>query len=431
MVNGIRVSGVDAFEILDSRSRPTLQVSVQTADGRTATAGVPAGASTGKLEAVELRDGDQKRYNGQGVLKAVASVTGEIAQLLAGKEWANQAEIDAALIELDGTENKSRLGANAIIGVSMAFARLFAGDTPLWKHLIVPAAVPRLPVPHFNVLNGGAHAANNLDFQEFMIAPIGAPSMAEAVRAGSEVYAALKKLLVSKGHVVGLGDEGGFAPQIDLPEDALDLLVQAIEDAGYVTGLDGVAIAIDPAASQFQQSDGSYLIAGQRHSNEDLVARYVELVRDYPLWSIEDGMAEDDYEGFKLLYAELGEHIQIMGDDVFVTNPKLIAQGASEGWANSSLIKLNQIGTVTETLQALQTCRDNGMTAQISHRSGETPDDFIADLTVACGSGQLKSGAPARGERVAKYNRLIAIARQDPSLPYGLPESALSGIHTG
>lgn len=431
MGSGVLVGAVDAFEILDSRSRPTLQVSVLGGDGRVATAGVPAGASTGKREAVELRDGDPARYRGQGVLTAVRSVTGEIADLLAGRTWADQAEVDAALVALDGTPTRGRLGANAIVGASMAMARLFAGDVALWRHLSGPGVPPRLPVPHFNVLNGGAHAANNLDFQEFMIAPVGAASMAEAIRCGAEVYAALRRLLTASGHSAGLGDEGGFAPEIDQPEQAMRLLVRAIEDAGYPAALDGVALALDPAASQFRQPDGGYLIQGQRHSSGDLVDRYRELARDYPLWSIEDGMAEDDTDGWRLLYAALGERIQIMGDDLFVTNAALIAAGARDRLANSSLIKLNQVGTVTETLAAIRTCQDNGMTAQVSHRSGETPDDFIADLTVGCGCGQLKSGAPARGERVAKYNRLLAIARQDATLPYGLPKTTPHAVHLG
>jgi enolase len=419
----LRVDAVDAFEILDSRSRPTLQVTLHAADGRSATAGVPAGASTGRREAVELRDGDLSRFGGQGVLGAVGSVTGEIAELLRGRPWAEQAELDAALVELDGTDGRGRLGANAIVGVSMAAARLFAGEVSLWRCLPVPGVSPRLPVPHFNVLNGGAHAQNELDFQEFMVAPIGARSMAEAVRCGAEVYAALRRLLAGSGRATGLGDEGGFAPEITEPEEALRLLVRAIADAGYSAGVDGVAVALDPAASQFCQADGSYLVNGHRHSSADLVARYGELARDYPLWSIEDGMAEDDADGWKLLFAELGERVQIMGDDLFVTNPVLIAEGADDGLANSSLIKLNQVGTVTETLLALRTCAERGMTAQISHRSGETTDDFIADLAVGSGCGQLKSGAPARGERVAKYNRLLAIARQDTTLPYGLADS--------
>jgi enolase len=424
----IRISSVDAYEILDSRARPTLRVLLRAEDGRTASAGVPAGASTGRKEAVELRDGDHARYGGQGVLRAVASVTGEIADLLTDRTWADQESLDAALINLDGTENRARLGANAVVGVSVAAARLFADDLPLWRYFGRSpdrrTVAPRLPVPHFNVLNGGAHARNELDFQEFMIAPLGAHTMADAIRCGAEIYTALRRLLSELGYDTGLGDEGGFAPQVTQPEQALGLLVKAIEHAGYPVGVNGVAVAIDPAASQFYQEDGSYLINGQRHTSSELVARYVELVRDYPLWSIEDGMAEDDPAGWSLLYRELGEHVQIMGDDVFVTDSGLIAAGAKADMANSALIKLNQVGTVTETLHAIQTCRDNNMTAMVSHRSGETEDDFIADLAVGCGCGQLKAGAPARGERVAKYNRLLAIARQDPTLPYGLPESA-------
>jgi enolase len=436
VIRPISITGVDAYEILDSRARPTLQVLLRGEDGRTASAGVPAGASTGSKEAVELRDGDPARYGGQGVLRAVASVTGEIADLLIGRTWVDQGSLDAAIIDLDGSDNRARLGANAVVGVSMAAARLFAADLPLWRHLGEREADrhsvgPRLPVPHFNVLNGGAHARNGLDFQEFMIAPLGAHTMADAIRCGTEVYTALRRLLTDKGYDTGLGDEGGFAPQLTQPEDALRLLVKAIENAGYPAGVDGVAVALDPAASQFYQEDGSYLINDQRHTSSELVARYVELVRDYPLWSIEDGMAEDDSTGWSLLYTELGEHVQIMGDDVFVTDPGLIAAGAQADMANSALIKLNQVGTVTETLQAIQTCRDHDMTAMVSHRSGETSDDFIADLAVGSGCGQLKAGAPARGERVAKYNRLLAIARENPALPYGLLESTLAPIHAG
>jgi enolase len=358
-------------------------------------------------------------------------VTGEIAELLRGRRWSTQSELDAALVALDGTPTRERLGANAIVGTSMAAARLFAGPAPLWRHLNDGTAAARLPVPHFNVLNGGAHAGNELDFQEFMIAPVGAPSMAEAIRCGAEVYAALRTLLARAGYTVGLGDEGGFAPEVTEPEHALRLLVQAIENAGYPAARDGVAVALDPAASQFRLADGDYLINGHRHTSSELVSRYAELATHYPLWSIEDGMAEDDEPGWRQLHGELGGRVQIMGDDLFVTNADLIARGAQEGLANSALIKLNQVGTVSETLAAIRTCADNGMTAQVSHRSGETPDDFIADLAVGCGCGQLKSGAPARGERVAKYNRLLTIARQQPGLPYGLPETALVASHSG
>lgn len=280
------------------------------------------------------------------------------------------------------------------------------------------------PVPHFNVLNGGAHARTRLAFQEFMIAPLGAPSMADAVRAGTEIYAVLRTLLLERGHSTGLGDEGGFAPDVTEPEEALELLLHAIEDAGYTAGHDAIAIALDPAASQFRHADGTYLVAGHRHGSADLVQRYVEMVRDFPIWSLEDGMAEDDDEGWRKLTDELGERVQLVGDDNFVTNPQLIARGADNGIANAALIKPNQIGTVTETLEAIAVCRERGYGQMISHRSGETCDDFIADLAVAVECGQIKSGAPARGERVAKYNRLMAIAASSPGLPYGLPHSA-------
>ena len=431
MGHGLHITVVDASEILDSRGRPTLQITLGSTDGRTATAGVPAGASTGRREAVELRDGDPIRFGGRGVLRAAHAVTGEIAELLCGRRWSTQSELDAALVALDGTPTRERLGANAIVGASMAAARLFAGPAPLWRHLNDGTAAARLPVPHFNVLNGGAHAGNELDFQEFMIAPVGAPSMVEAIRCGAEVYAALRTLLARAGYTVGLGDEGGFAPEVTEPEHALRLLVLAIENAVYPAARDGVAVALDPAASQFRLADGDYLIIGHRHTSSELVARYAELATHYPLWSIEDGMAEDDEQGWRQLRGELGGRVQIMGDDLFVTNADLIARGAQEGLAYSALIKLYQVGTVSETLAAIRTCADNGLTAQVSHRAGETPDDFIADLAVGCGCGQLKSGAPARGERVAKYNRLLTIARQQPGLPYGLPETALVASHSG
>lgn len=422
----VQISDITAHEILDSRGRPTLTVTVA-AGAQQASASVPSGASTGRNEAHELRDGDPARYGGAGVLTAIGSVNGEIRELLRGRAWPGLAEIDGALIELDGTQNRSRLGANAVVGVSMAAARLLAGleGRPLWTWLLgVAGGAPRLPVPHFNVLNGGAHARTRLAFQEFMIAPLGADTVAEAVRAGAEIYAALRALLLDQGYSVGLGDEGGFAPDLTEPEDALRLLLRAIEGAGYPAGADGVAIALDPAASQFRQPDGSYLVAGRRHSPSELVQRYVEMVRDFPIWSIEDGMAEDDDAGWRELTDELGEHIQLVGDDNFVTNPALIAQGAEAGVANAALIKLNQIGTVTETLDAIRVCREHGYRQMISHRSGETCDDFIADLAVGVGCGQLKSGAPARGERVAKYNRLTTIAAGEPSLPYGVPAPA-------
>lgn len=417
---GVTASGVKAVEILDSRGNPTLAVTVTLGDGTSARAGVPSGASTGSREAVELRDGDPARFGGKGVLGAVGAVNGEIAEALRGRTFADLAELDHTLIELDGTENKARLGANAIVGVSMAVARAIAlaAGVPLWRSLNPEGVTPRLPVPHFNVLNGGAHAPNKLDFQEFMVAPIGAPTMAEAVRAGAEVYTALRKLLAGKGFATGLGDEGGFAPEIDEPEEVLRLIVAAINQAGYRPGREGVAIALDPAASEFFR-DGSYHVAGETLSSNDMIDRYAAIIEDFPVWSLEDGLAEGDWEGWVHLTEQLGDRLQIVGDDLLVTNPKIIAEAIARRAANSALIKVNQIGTVTETLAAIAVCRQAGWTQMVSHRSGETEDTFIADLVVGSGSGQLKTGAPARGERVAKYNRLIEIEAAE-RLPYGL-----------
>ena len=416
-----RVGSLSAIEILDSRSRPTLAVSLALEGAAPVTAGVPSGASTGTREAVELRDGDKGRYGGLGVLQAVGNVNGEIAAALLGRSFADLGELDRALIDLDGTATKSRLGANAIVGVSMAAARAFAQaqGVPLWRYLTPAGVAARLPVPHFNVVNGGAHAANNLDFQEFMIAPLGAPSLAEAVRAGAEIYAELRALLAGAGHAVGLGDEGGFAPQIDTPEDVLALLVHAIEDAGYRPGRDGVAIALDPAASEFHRG-GLYRVAGQDLSSDEMIERYARIVERFPVYSIEDGLAEDDWDGWSRLNARLGERVQLVGDDILVTNPAIVAEAIARKVANAALIKVNQIGTVSETLETMRLCREAGWAAMVSHRSGETPDDFIADLAVGTGCGQLKTGAPARGERVAKYNRLITIEAGAPDLPYGL-----------
>jgi enolase len=412
------ITDLSALEILDSRGNPTLQVDVTLTSGVTARAGVPSGASTGSREAVELRDGDAARYGGKGVTHAVANVNGELRDLLGVRTWTSLAQVDAAMIEADGTENKSRLGANATVGVSMAVARALATGGQLFEYLAPGGVTPRLPVPHFNVLNGGGHAPNSLDFQEFMVAPIGAPSMPEAVRAGAAVYAKLRGLLQKAGFATGLGDEGGFAPDITRPEDVLALLVQAIEAAGYTAGRNGITIALDPAASEFY-SGGAYHVAGETLSSADMIERYAAMVAAYPVWSIEDGLAEGDWDGWAALTARLGATTQIMGDDLFVTNPAIITEAIERKVGNSALIKLNQIGTVTETLEAMRLCRAAGYTQQVSHRSGETADSFIADLTVAAGCGQLKSGAPARGERVAKYNRLLEIAAST-DLPYGL-----------
>ncbi len=414
-----QITDITALEILDSRGRPTLQVRVTLADGVTGTAGVPSGASTGSREAVERRDGDSGRYHGLGVLGAVGAVNGEIARRLAGRPWHDLAEIDAALIDLDGTAGKERLGANALVGVSMACARALAAAEggELWDWLTPPGVAPRLPVPHFNVINGGVHAPNPLDFQEFMIAPLGARTLAGAVRAGAEIYSALRSLLAGQGQVTSLGDEGGFAPQLTEPEEVLSLLVTAITAAGYVPGRDGVAIALDPASSEFRRL---YHVAGRKLTSAEMIERYAEMVERFPVWLIEDGLAEDDWDGWAALTERLGGRVQLVGDDIFVTNPAIIAEAIGRGVANSALIKLNQIGTVTETLEAMATCRRGGYAQLVSHRSGETTDSFIADLATGSGCGELKSGAPARGERVAKYNRLIEIAAARPDLPYGL-----------
>ena len=322
----------------------------------------------------------------------------------------------------DGTPTKARLGANATVGVSMALARALAASSGQSLHAWLPAfgAPPRMPVPCFNVLNGGAHAPNALDFQEFMISPLGAPNVTEAVRAGAEVYAALRKRLSAAGHATGLGDEGGFAPELAEPEEVLEVIVAAITDAGYTPGHTGIAIALDPAASEFLDQYGSYHVNGQHLSSSDMIERYAAMIDRYPIWSIEDGLGEADREGWQQLTARLGGQIQIVGDDYFCTNPAIITTAIADGIGNSALIKLNQIGTVTETLQAMAICHRAGYTQMVSHRSGETPDSFIADLAVGTGCGQLKTGAPARGERVAKYNRLMEISAHHPDLPYGL-----------
>jgi enolase len=416
----VTFSSISAIEVLDSRGRPTLSVYATLPDGRQVRSGVPAGASTGSREAVELRDHDE-RYAGLGVLKAAAGINGPIAEALTSRPFSRLDEVDQTLRELDGTPDKSRLGANATVGVSMAAAQAFALEAgqPLWQWLVPAGVVPRLPVPHFNIVNGGAHAINGLDFQEFMIAPLGAPSLQEAIRAGAEIYRRLRSTLVDRNLATGLGDEGGFAPDIDSEEEALALLTGAIGDAGYITGRDGVAIALDPAASEFHH-DGRYQLGWQSISSDELIDRYTSIVERFPVWSIEDGMGEHDAAGWRTLTETLGDRIQLVGDDNFVTNPELIAAGVRAGVANAALIKVNQIGTVTETLEALKVCRDAGYGAMISHRSGETDDSFIADLAVASGCGQLKSGAPARGERVAKYNRLLEISALAPDLAFGL-----------
>ena len=417
------VTELTALEILDSRGRPTLAVTVRLGDGTTARAGVPSGASTGSREAVERRDGDPARYGGKGVLGAVGAVNTELAGLLRGRSWSGLDEADQAMIDLDGTANKSRLGANALVGASMALARALAASAgvPLWHWLTPDGVSPSLPVPHFNVLNGGMHAPNELDFQEFMIAPLGAPSMAEAVRAGAEVYAALRRELTQRKLSTGLGDEGGFAPEISEPEEVLRLLVGAIADAGYRTGRDGISIALDLAASEFRQADGTYLVSGIPLSSADLIDRLAAMTEAFPVHLIEDGLGEDDEDGWIALTARLGGTVELVGDDIFCTNPAIITRAIGLCIGNASLIKLNQIGTVTETLQAMAVCRRAGYRQFVSHRSGETEDSFIADLAVGTGCGHLKSGAPARGERITKYNRLMEIAATAPALRYGMP----------
>ena len=419
----MRIDRLNALEVLDSRGRPTVEVTLTTERGQVFSAGVPSGASKGTHEAVELRDGDPERYGGHGVLGAVAAVNGPLADLLIGREWPDLAEVDAAMCAADGTPDKSRLGANAIVGLSMACARAFAAeaDVPLYRYLTPDGVEPRLPVPHFNVLNGGAHAQNALSFQEFMIAPAGASSFAQAVRAGAEVYAALRTELSRRSLSTGLGDEGGFAPEISAPEEACSLLVTAIEQAGYHAGPDGVLLALDPAANGFVEESGGYRVTDAVLSAADMVDLYAGLIDRFPIWSIEDGLAEDDRDGWRAMTERLGHWVQLVGDDIFVTNADTVRAAARDGVANATLLKVNQAGTVTETLDAADASRQAGYAAMVSHRSGETSDAFIADLTVALGCGQLKSGAPARGERVAKYNRLLSIATAEPGLGFGLP----------
>jgi enolase len=405
----VRLTGLTALEVLDSRGNPTIAVTAHTEKG-SGRAIVPSGASTGVHEAVELRDGDPKRYGGKGVTKAVNHVRGEIAKRLHGFDVLDQKGLDRALIELDGTPNKGRLGANAILGASLAVAHAAAQakGVPLYQHLGAEAATT-LPLPMANILNGGAHADTSVDLQEFMVCPVGAPTFAEAMRAVSEVYQALKKVLKGQGLATAVGDEGGFAPNLRSNEDALKLIVDAIKQAGYEPGRD-VAIALDPAASEFY-ADGKYTLKGEGRTLDAaaLVALYAEWSERYPIVSIEDGMAEDDWDGWRLLTDRLGGNVQLVGDDLFVTNVERLKQGIEKGVANSLLVKVNQIGTLTETLDAIDLARRSGYSSVISHRSGETEDTTIADLAVATGAGMIKTGAPARSERVAKYNRLLSI----------------------
>ncbi|HEY2983581.1 MAG TPA: phosphopyruvate hydratase [Jatrophihabitantaceae bacterium] len=404
------IEAVGAREILDSRGNPTVEVEVALDDGTLSRAAIPSGASTGAFEAVELRDGDE-RYGGKGVQKAVAAVLDTIGPELVGFEASEQRLIDATMIDLDATPDKSRLGANAILGVSLAVAKAAAesADLPLFRYLGGPNAY-LLPVPMFNILNGGAHADSNVDVQEFMIAPIGAPIFAEALRWGAEVYHALKSVLKTRGLSTGLGDEGGFAPNLESNRAALDLIVEAIGKAGLRPGAD-VALAIDAAASEFYK-DGAYQFEGAAKTSDDMITYYEALIGDYPIVSLEDPLAEDDWTGWNALTAKLDDAVQIVGDDIFVTNPERIRRGIEEGSANALLVKVNQIGTLTETLDAVDLAHRHGYRCMMSHRSGETEDTTIADLVVATNCGQIKSGAPARSERVAKYNQLLRIEEE-------------------
>jgi enolase 1/2/3 len=406
-----RISSVKAMEILDSRGNPTLRVYVGLENGVVGSASVPSGASTGENEAVELRDGDKQRYGGKGVLQAVKNVNTVIAPEVIGRDPICQADIDRLMIELDGTPNKGRLGANAILGVSQAVVRAAAlsSNLPLYAYLGGPGAV-RLPMPMMNVLNGGKHADNSVDFQEFMIMPLGAAIFQEGLRYCAEVFHALKKILQGKGYNTNVGDEGGFAPNLKSNEEACEVILEAIEAAGYRPGQD-VALALDPAASSFFE-DGVYNLkkSGQgKKTNTEMNNLYQEWVQRYPIVSLEDGLAENDWQGFKEQTALIGARLQIVGDDLYVTNPQYIRRGIAERSTNAVLIKLNQIGTVTETIEAIQLCREAGWAFVISHRSGETEDTFLADFAVAMGGGQIKTGSVSRSERIAKYNRLLEI----------------------
>jgi enolase len=406
-----KIASVRALEILDSRGNPTVRVHVALDSGVTASASVPSGASTGENEALELRDGDKKRYGGKGVLRAVANVNQTIAPKLLGMDPARQAEIDRLMIALDGMPTKSKLGANAILGVSMAVARAAAtaADLPLYAYLGGTGAV-RLPVPMMNILNGGKHADNSVDLQEFMVMPLGAPSFAEALRYGAETFHALKKILHDRKYATSVGDEGGFAPNLKSNDEACEVIIEAIKAAGYVPGKD-IALALDPAASSFYE-DGTYNLAksGQgKKTAAQMTALYKSWVEKYPIVSIEDGLAENDWDGFREHTAALGDKIQIVGDDIYVTNTQFIARGIKEKSTNAVLIKLNQIGSVTETVEAIQMCQRAGWGYVVSHRSGETEDAFLADFAVAMGGGQIKTGSASRSERIAKYNRLLEI----------------------
>jgi enolase len=402
------IADVRARQILDSRGNPTIEVDVLLESGAVGRAAVPSGASTGVHEAVELRDGGEA-YGGKGVTKAVANANGELREAVLGREAAEQEELDRALIELDGTPNKGRLGANAILGVSLAVAKAAAADAeqPLFRYLGDDDATT-LPVPMLNVINGGVHAANSIDLQEFMVVPLGADSFADALRIGAEVYHALKKVLADRGLATGVGDEGGFAPDLESSEAAIEAILEAAEKAGH---RERIAIALDPATSEVF-SEGRYRFEGRDLSSAELPAFWRGIVDAYPVVSIEDGCAEDDWEAWAALTRELGDRVQLVGDDLFVTNPQRLQQGIERGVANSILVKVNQIGTLTETIDAVRLAHENGYSAVMSHRSGETEDATIADLAVALGTGQIKTGAPARSDRVAKYNQLLRIEEE-------------------
>ena len=407
------IASVYAREILDSRGNPTVEVEVTLESGHSARAAVPSGASTGSREALEMRDGDKNRFGGKGVTKAVDNVNGEIAEAIVGMDVLRQVQIDNTLIDLDGTDNKARLGANAMLGVSMACARVaseFLG-LPLYKYLGgINAKV--LPVPMMNIINGGAHAPNNLDIQEFMIMPVGAVTFRDSLRIGAEIFHTLQAILKKDGHVTSVGDEGGFAPNLKNHDEAFGYIIKAIEEAGYNPGSE-VALAIDVAASEFFK-DGKYVLGGENKSfnNAEMSDWLGEFTQKYPLISIEDGMAESDWDGWGMLSAALGDHVQLVGDDVFVTNPAILAEGIDQGVGNSILIKLNQIGTVTETLDTIEMAKEASYSTVVSHRSGETEDSFIADLAVGVNAGQIKTGSLCRSERMAKYNQLLRIEEE-------------------
>jgi enolase len=405
------IEAIAAREILDSRGNPTVEVEVALDDGTSARAAVPSGASTGAFEAVERRDGDKNRYLGKGVEEAVTAVVDQIAPELLGFDASDQRMVDQAMLDLDGTDNKGSIGANAILGVSLAVAKAAADSAglPLFKYVGGPNAHV-LPVPMMNILNGGAHADGGVDIQEFMIAPIGAPTFKEALRWGAEVYHSLKSVLKGKGLATGLGDEGGFAPGLPANRDALDLIADAIAKAGFILGSD-MALALDVASTEFYQ-DGSYSFEGKQLASAEMIAYYTGLVDAFPIVSIEDPLAEDDWDGWKAATSALGGRIQLVGDDLFVTNPARLSRGIAEGAGNALLVKVNQIGTLTETLDAVDMAHRAGFKTMMSHRSGETEDTTIADLAVAVGSGQIKTGAPARSERVAKYNQLLRIEEE-------------------